>query len=318
MPKFGPNERIMLIPEFDVYLSYAPEDKEKVSNLVSTLENNGLRVWWQHHHLKPKEAIALLQRQLNESRVQLVVWSKHSAGSGRVQAEARVGSVRGRLIATRIQDVLPPRDTAAVTYADLSDWIGGQEHRGIRKTFSSIWNLIGKGLEMAPPPIPRVVSAPLESEPVESQSGSSEEKPMNNLAEPEGSSDPSLPASKDSIENANSSSTEGSESASAALSEAEHSYEERFGDDSDSEEESYREPSEADLDEDAWQDAYDKNSKSGYALYLGKFPNGIYAEEAREKLAMKKRNTRVLVGAVVGFLAIYLIGYVVMVLVSAA
>lgn len=294
MPKFGPNERIMLIPDFDVYLSYAPEDKEKVSNLVSTLEDIGLRVWWQHHHLKPKEAIALLQRQLNESRVQLVVWSKHSAGSGRVQAEARVGSGRGRLIATRIQDVLPPRDTAAVTYADLSDWIGGQEHRGIRKTFSSIWNLIGKGLEVAPPPIPRVVSAPLESEAVESQDVASDtpnSAPTNSAPTNSELPPPELQTP---------------------------SYEESFRDDSDSDEDTYREPSEADLDEDAWQDAYDSNSKSGYALYLSKFPNGIYAEEAREKLAMKKRNTRVLIGAVVGFLAIYLIGYVVMVLVSAA
>ena len=60
----------MLIPEFDVYLSYAPEDREKVQDLVATLEETGLKVWWQHRHLKPKEAIAMLQRQLDERRVQ--------------------------------------------------------------------------------------------------------------------------------------------------------------------------------------------------------------------------------------------------------
>ncbi len=236
----------MLIPEFDVFLSYAPEDKEVVLRLASEMEDSGLRVWWQHHHLKPKESIALLQRQITEKRVIMVLWSKNSAGSGRVQAEARVGAHRSRLIATRIGQVLPPRDTAAVLYADLSDWIRGKEHGAMQKVFAAIWRLIGKGdnINTTPPPIPNLSTR------------------TDTKSDPNGRDAPL--------------------------------------------------PNHEELEKEIWQKAYENNSRSGYKGYLKQYPEGTFAEEAKDKIAQKKSSNRLIIWALIGFLAIYLIAVLIM------
>ena len=310
----------MLIPEFDVYLSYAPEDKDKVHNLVSALEESGLKVWWQHHHLKPKEAIALLQRQLNDKRVQMVVWSKNSAGSGRVQAEARIGSNRGRLIATRIEEVLPPRDTAAILYADLSDWFGGNEHGGMRKMFGMIWKLIGKGINTTPPPppLPAVSAATTGVAPegtnTEIDAGEEDNRTKSNSS----GSDP-VSRGIESIERETQESEGDAELAASDASTTDHANagmpqeagsslaeNDVVGDGN------AHEPTAEELEEEAWQGAYNRNSRSGYSFYLKKYPEGIYAEEARAKLAQKKRSTQLIVWALVGFVAIYVIAVLVM------
>lgn len=144
---------------YDVYVSYAYEDRDRVRTIVNELEWAGLKVWWQDQPLAGDDSVAFLEGWLDETNVHMVVWSQNSAASGRVQAEARVGARKGRLVATRIEQVIPPRDTKAIVYADLGDWRGGQEHRGAVKMFGGIWQLIGKGVEPPadmPPPVPHV------------------------------------------------------------------------------------------------------------------------------------------------------------------
>ena len=299
----------MLIPDFDVYLSYAPEDRAKVQDLVQTLESTGLKVWWEHHHLKPKEAIAMLQRQLNVSRVQMVVWSKNSAGSGRVQAEARVGADRGRLIATRIEQIVPPRDTAAVAYADLTDWSGGQEHRGIRKAFAMIWKLIGKGLEVAdPPPIPRVIAPP------QASSAPTSTPAPNEAPFSIGSLGRRKKKQEEEPANAAPESVEFTGDVSAPVVEIQPRQEESAP---------AEEPvpdlpkSPEELEEEAWAEVYRKNSRSAYKLFLKQFPDGNFSEEARTALERKSKSRRFFVWALIAFLALYLISFLVLVFINA-
>ncbi len=304
----------MLIPDFDIYLSYAPEDREKVQSLVNALEDTGLKVWWEHHHLKPKEAIAMLQRQLNVSRVQMVVWSRNSAGSGRVQAEARIGADMGRLIATRIEHIVPPKHSAAVAYADLSDWRGGKEHRGIRKAFATIWSLIGKGLEIAePPPVPRIIPSPAPEVQVQPPQGP--QKPGDSLAafparrkkkspEKEQAESQEKPKAENTPENAKvdtsttpAQDTVSEEPASAPMVDTPPK-------------------TPAELEEEAWQEAYQANKRSLYKAFLKKYPDSEYAEEAKATLQRKSKSTRFLVWALITFLALYLVGFLVMVFIN--
>lgn len=143
----------MKIPEFDVYLSYAYEDRNHVRMLVQELESTGLKIWWQDQPVSGEESIAMLKKEINPQRALLAVWSNHSAGSGRVQAEARVAAEYNRLISTRNEQVIPPRGTDSVAYADLSHWFGGDSHDGIQKVFNALWALTGKGksFDIAPP-----------------------------------------------------------------------------------------------------------------------------------------------------------------------
>jgi hypothetical protein len=76
----------------------------------------------------------------------VVVLSKNSAGSGRIQSEARTSSGMQRLIFVRIDaNIVPPRDTVAIAYADLVDWTAGSDHKGMRKLLGGIRTLTGKG-----------------------------------------------------------------------------------------------------------------------------------------------------------------------------
>ena len=136
--------------EFDLYVSFAAEDTAKVQRIVEELEWAGIRVWMRHQPEASADSIAMLNETMNEGKAHLVVWSNDSAASGRIQAEARTTSVRGRLIAARIDAVLPPKGTKATTYADLVDWQGGQDHRGMKKLLYAIHQLTGKGV--APDP----------------------------------------------------------------------------------------------------------------------------------------------------------------------
>lgn len=134
---------------FDIYISYAPEDIDRVRKIAEELEWAGLQVWYRDQPQNSADSVALIEQAIDNTRAHLVVWSQDSAASGRIQAEARASSAKGRLIASRIDQVLPPKGTKAVMYADLIDWQGGQDHRGFRKVLIAVRQLTGKGPELA-------------------------------------------------------------------------------------------------------------------------------------------------------------------------
>lgn len=136
--------------DFDVYISFAQEDSAKVQRIVDELEWAGIKVWFHHQPEASADSIAVLTQQLPAGRAHIVVWSNDSAASGRIQAEARTSSAQNRLIAARIDPVLPPKGTKAEVYADLVDWKGGQDHRGMKKILHTIFRLTGKGVAPEP------------------------------------------------------------------------------------------------------------------------------------------------------------------------
>lgn len=142
--------------KYDVYLSYDAGDQAYAHRIADELEWVGVKVCRDHPSTGP-ERDSTLKSILEQGGVQVVVWSKDGAASGRLQSEARIGAAQGRLIATRVESVLPPRGTDAHTYADLSDWRGGTEHRGMQKLLGAIHSLTGKGVAatLAPPPVPQ-------------------------------------------------------------------------------------------------------------------------------------------------------------------
>lgn len=144
----------MAYDQFDIYISYAPEDGDRVQRLVEELEWAGLKVWFRNQPETSQESLQMLRQNLNSSACHVVVWTKNSAASGRLQSEARTGSGLGRLIAVRLDaGIIPPKGTEARAYADLADWTGGNDHRGMKKLFAAIWTLIGKGIQPEEAPL---------------------------------------------------------------------------------------------------------------------------------------------------------------------
>lgn len=224
---------------YDVHLTFDVSDRAYAQRLAEEFEQVGLCVWQECESLN-QECLEYLMTHLGIGLVQVVIWSKDSTASGRIQAEARIGSQKGQLIAARIEKVLPPRDTEAFAYVDLCDWRGGSEHPGLRKLLGAIHDLTGKGrrLDQAPPPVPA-------------------------------SGQPAL--------------------AFGSLSREEQ-------------------------DEHAWQVACSHDNKTYYQHYLNRIPWGQYREEAESRIAKKRNLVRIIWGCAIGFWALYLVVYVLLVL----
>jgi TIR domain len=132
--------------QFDIYISYAPEDEGRVKRIVEELEWAGLKVWFTNQPATSAESLQLIRQRVAAGACHVVIWTNNSAASGRIQAEARASSAMARLIAVRLDaGIIPPKGTEAHTYADLVDWKGGTEHRGMKKLLGGVWALTGKG-----------------------------------------------------------------------------------------------------------------------------------------------------------------------------
>lgn len=234
----------MAYDQYDIYISYAPEDQGRVSKIVEELEWAGLRCWFYDQPINPAQSQATLRQFLGPQTCHVVIWSDNSAGSGRIQAEARTGSGMQRLIAVRIDNkIIPPKGTEAIAYADLNDWNGGQDHRGMKKLLAGIWKLTQKGVQ---PPVEQAPSA---------SSGI-------NLNKNEPTPSPSI-------------------------NEAELTPEQK--------------------DERAWQACLAYNTKTYYENYMRYFPSGRHVQEARDRIAKKRRTTTTIITCAVIYIVFQII-----------
>jgi serine/threonine-protein kinase len=108
----------------DVFVSYASEDRDRVTPLVEAIEAEGLEVWWnQHIHAGPSFRNAI-EAAMASARCMLVVWSEASIKSDFVIDEATTGRERGILVPVQIEDVQVPLGSWAAQTAQLQNWPG--------------------------------------------------------------------------------------------------------------------------------------------------------------------------------------------------
>ena len=91
-----------------VFISYASEDRGRVAPLVAAIEQAGWSVWWDRKIDGGAAWEREIERELDEARCVVVVWSVVSIGSDWVRTEAREGQERGILLPVTIDDVRPP------------------------------------------------------------------------------------------------------------------------------------------------------------------------------------------------------------------
>jgi len=78
--------------EFDIYLSYAREDRERILPLVQALEGSGWSVFWEDRSNKlSKSWQQAVEEALQSCRCMVVVWTKRSVASNFVKEEAMLG-----------------------------------------------------------------------------------------------------------------------------------------------------------------------------------------------------------------------------------
>lgn len=132
----------------DIFISYAREDKARAEVLARALERQGYAVWWDPDVLPGEAFTEVIQRALQRAGCVIVLWSKASARSSWVLAEAETGRLRGVLVPARIEQVeIPPPFTMLQT-ADLTGWYGDPAH----PEFARLLGGVRTTVEHAPPP----------------------------------------------------------------------------------------------------------------------------------------------------------------------
>jgi serine/threonine-protein kinase len=112
----------------DVFVSYKAEDRRRVQPLVQALQAEGLSVWWDEHIGAGDSWRETIERQLNEARTVVVVWSKRSVGpeGAFVREEATRAQRRGVYVPILIDAVSPPLGFGESQATSLKAWHGNR------------------------------------------------------------------------------------------------------------------------------------------------------------------------------------------------
>ncbi|MFC7291650.1 toll/interleukin-1 receptor domain-containing protein [Hirschia litorea] len=111
----------------DIFISYKKEDAGRVVRIVEGLRAEGFSVWWDHGIAPGSQWDQTIQKELNEAKMVVAVWSDLSVTAPWVKEEAGVGKTRGNLLPVRIDDVAPPLGFGLIQMANLIDWDGDKD-----------------------------------------------------------------------------------------------------------------------------------------------------------------------------------------------
>lgn len=144
----------------DIFISYKKEDAGRVIRMVEALRAEGFDVWWDHGIKAGSEWDRSIHKELYAARVVIAIWSHASVAAPWVKEEATVGKNRGVLIPARIDDVEPPLGFMMIQAADLVDWKG--DRKDPRWTFflEAVRNILRGGAGLADAPSMRTEAPP--------------------------------------------------------------------------------------------------------------------------------------------------------------
>ncbi|WP_089945014.1 toll/interleukin-1 receptor domain-containing protein [Candidatus Entotheonella palauensis] len=136
----------------DIFLSYANEDRSRVSFLVDALQSHGWGVWWDRAIRLGQNFDQVIEEALDAARCVVVVWSKASVVSEWVRNEAHEGAQRGILVPVVIDtQVRLPLAFRRMQTAQLLDWQNVGPPEEFDKVVAAITHLIGP---------PRIIESP--------------------------------------------------------------------------------------------------------------------------------------------------------------
>jgi hypothetical protein len=111
----------------DIFISYKKEDAGRVIRLVEALRAEGFSVWWDHGIKAGSEWDRAIRQELDAARLVVAIWSQASVNAPWVKEEANVGKSRGILLPVKIDEVDPPLGFTLIQAADLVGWRGDRE-----------------------------------------------------------------------------------------------------------------------------------------------------------------------------------------------
>lgn len=128
----------------DIFISYNREDRDMARLFASALEAEGLSVWWDGALRAGETYDEVTEQNLRTSGAVVVLWSKRSANSKWVRAEATVGERNSTLVPALIEDCERPIRFELVQTADLRHWRGDRADPHWRAFMQDIRTAISK------------------------------------------------------------------------------------------------------------------------------------------------------------------------------
>lgn len=148
----------------DVFISWSRADKHAARHFAEAVKGLGYGVWWDEKlpaHLSHEEAIV---EQAGAARAVIVLWSRGSAQSKWVRAEAECARDRQTLIQVSLDDAAPPAPFDGLETSSIRGWTGETDHPGWGRVQARLATLCG-ARQAVPvsmptvPPRPRPVRA---------------------------------------------------------------------------------------------------------------------------------------------------------------
>jgi hypothetical protein len=127
----------------DIFISYSSEDRDRAAQLAHVLDGFGWTVWWDRQIIIGQVFDHAIERELDNAKSVIVLWSKHSVASEWVKNEAAVAAERGVLLPATIEEVKLPLEFRRKQTADLTDWQGESSHAGFQALCAGIISLMG-------------------------------------------------------------------------------------------------------------------------------------------------------------------------------
>jgi hypothetical protein len=110
----------------DIFLSYASEDRDRVTGIVAWFQREGWTVWWDRRILPGENWDGTIEDALSAARCVVVVWTERSVLSEWVRIEANFGRERAILVPVILDDVRIPVTFRHLQAASLSAWDGNE------------------------------------------------------------------------------------------------------------------------------------------------------------------------------------------------
>jgi formylglycine-generating enzyme required for sulfatase activity len=138
----------------DVFISYNREDREIAKHVASALEAEGFSVWWDAALRAGETYDEVTEQNLRNAGAVVVLWSKRSANSKWVRAEATVGERSSTLVPALIEDCDRPVRFELVQTADLRHWRGERQDPHWRAFVQDVKTAISRrNAKAAPAPV---------------------------------------------------------------------------------------------------------------------------------------------------------------------
>ena len=126
----------------DVFISYARSEQALAARVAKGLGAAGFNVWWDADLPAHRAYSEEIERNLEDARAVVVLWSKTAAQSEWVRAEADVARKSRKLVQASVDGSIPPLPFNQIQCADLKGWRGAASHAGWSKLQASVHALV--------------------------------------------------------------------------------------------------------------------------------------------------------------------------------